>query len=55
MPVERAVETRGAGDVFNAAWIDAMLNGQTLESCLQQACALAGRKCAMLGIDGLLP
>lgn len=52
--VERAVDTRAAGDVFNAAWIHAMLNGETLQGCLQQACGLAGHKCTRLGLDGLL-
>lgn len=54
LQLEEVVDSRAAGDVFNAAWIHAMLNGQQPRDCLRQACELAGRKCAQTGIEGLL-
>jgi ketohexokinase len=52
-PPARLVDTRAAGDVFNAAWIHAGLAGESLQSALQFACQLAGRKCGQLGLNGL--
>ncbi len=52
--LDKVVDSRAAGDVFNAAWIHAMLNGQSAQQCLQQACELAASKCGQFGIDGLL-
>lgn len=49
----RVVDTLGAGDTFNAGFIDARLQGHGLKSALEVANNLAGRKCAMLGYEGL--
>ena len=54
LQLEKLVDSRAAGDVFNAGWIHAMSTGKDLQTCLQQACELAGRKCAQPGVDGLL-
>jgi len=47
------IDTRAAGDVFNAAYINACLNGEELLQSVEQACDLAARKCAQLGLDNL--
>jgi ketohexokinase len=47
------VDTLGAGDVFNAAVIDARLREQDPQTALAAACTLAGRKCCQVGFDGL--
>ncbi len=47
------VDTNGAGDVFNAAIIDAKLKNYTLEDALTHACELAGNKCSQYGFSGL--
>jgi ketohexokinase len=52
--VSRVVDTLGAGDTFNAAIIHAKLAGRSLAECLNDACQLAGKKCAQQGLLGLL-
>ncbi|MCP4409321.1 MAG: ketohexokinase [Gammaproteobacteria bacterium] len=47
------VDTLGAGDTFNAGFIDARLQGRGLKAALEAANYLAGRKCAMVGYEGL--
>jgi ketohexokinase len=47
------VDTLGAGDTFNAGFIDARLRHHTLTESLTFACQLAGRKCGQHGFDGL--
>ncbi|MEW6445054.1 MAG: PfkB family carbohydrate kinase [Pseudomonadota bacterium] len=50
---ETVVDTLGAGDTFNAGLIHAMASGRALESALEDACRLAGRKVGQDGFDGL--
>jgi len=50
----RVVDSRAAGDVFNAAYIDARLQGLPVVESTEAACRLAGRKCSQLGLDGLV-
>lgn len=47
------VDTLGAGDVFNAAIVHGCVQGWSTERSLQAAVALAGCKCAQVGLDGL--
>lgn len=48
------IDSRAAGDVFNAAYIDAQIKGLSATDSLQQACQLAGRKCQQYGLSNLL-
>lgn len=50
----KVVDSRAAGDVFNAAYIDARLKGHELSPAVEKACYLAGMKCAQLGIDDIV-
>lgn len=50
----KAIDTLGAGDVFNAGIIDQQINHISLKECLHFACQLAGKKCAKKGINALL-
>lgn len=49
-PPPRLVDTLGAGDTFNAGYIDARLRGQPPAAALIQACRLAGEKCGHEGL-----
>ncbi len=46
----KVVDTLGAGDVFNAGFIDGLLSGRDLESSLKIAVTLAGEKCQRVGL-----
>jgi ketohexokinase len=52
-PPVALVDTLGAGDAFNAAWVDGMLRGLSVAATLREACRLAGRKCGLDGLDEL--
>jgi len=47
-------DTLGAGDVFNAAVIDGLLAGLAPPALLSHCNALAGHKCGLSGLDGLI-
>jgi ketohexokinase len=49
----QVMDTLGAGDVFNAGFIDGLLRGGAPRQALDQACRLAGRKCGQFGLEGL--
>ncbi len=48
-----AIDTLGAGDVFNAGLIDALASGRTLEEAVECACRLAERKVGQNGFTDL--
>jgi len=50
----QVVETLAAGDVFNAALIDARLKGEPLPTAITTAAKLAGRKCGQRGLADLV-
>jgi ketohexokinase len=54
-PPPQMVDTIGAGDVFNAGIIDALLRGVAPQKALHQACRLAGGKCGREGLGGIAP
>lgn len=47
------VESLGAGDTYNAAFISALAKRQPIEQALQLACQLAAKKCTQTGFDNL--
>ena len=48
--LHRVVDTVGAGDVFNAAILHALADGQSLDRALPAAVALASAKCSRDGL-----
>jgi len=50
----QVIDTLGAGDTFNAAIINGSLAGLDTAAILEQACMLAGRKCAQAGFARLV-
>ena len=51
--VPEVVDTLGAGDVFNAAVIDARVRELDPQQAMAAGCRLAGRKCGQHGLAGL--
>jgi ketohexokinase len=54
-PPPHLIDTLGAGDVFNAGVIDALVRQESLAAALDRGCRLAGRKCGYEGIDFIAP
>ena len=52
-PPDELVETLGAGDTFNAAFIFAMREKHSIQKCLEFACRVAGAKCGQVERKGL--
>ena len=52
-PPEKVIDTLGAGDTFIAGVINCLKRGGTLKDALIAGCKLAGKKCGMLGFDGV--
>lgn len=50
-PPPALIDTLGAGDTFNAGFIDGRLRGCSLPDCLEAANRLAGKKCGRVGLD----
>jgi ketohexokinase len=50
-PLDSVVDTLGAGDVFNAALIFALSQGQTMEQALHEAVDLAASQCTREGLE----
>ena len=48
-------DTTGAGDAFHAGFLYGMLQGESVEACLNIACAVAALKCRDLGGRAALP
>lgn len=48
----KVLDTLGAGDTFNAGFIDGMCASGHIAVAVQDACRLAGKKCGFYGLDG---
>lgn len=53
-PPEKMVDSLGAGDTFNAAFISALIENVTPQQALKQACQLAGKKCGQNGLNNII-
>jgi sugar/nucleoside kinase (ribokinase family) len=54
-PVVDVVDTTGAGDAFDAGFIDALLDDATPEDCLRRACICGGLSTRVEGSLRALP
>ena len=53
IPIDKVVDTIGAGDTFHAGFIDARINGDDIAQSLNRACRLASNKCSQYGFDDI--
>ena len=53
-PPPDVIDTVGAGDTFNAGFINSMASGHSLQNALTHACQLAGKKVGQSGFDNLI-
>ncbi|XP_042189755.1 ketohexokinase isoform X3 [Callorhinchus milii] len=53
-PPENLVDTLGAGDTFNAAVLFSLSTGKCIQEALTFGCQIAGKKCGILGYDGIV-
>jgi ketohexokinase len=51
---KQVIDTLGAGDTFNAGFINALINNVSPKQALSDACALAGKKCGQIGLNNLI-
>jgi sugar/nucleoside kinase (ribokinase family) len=54
-PAVDVVDTTGAGDAFNAGFIDALLDNSTPDECLRRACIVGGLSTRVAGALRALP
>jgi len=54
-PNVRTVDTTGAGDAFNAGFIDGLLDGRSGEECLRRGCVCGSLSTCAVGALGALP
>ena len=54
-PEVKVVDTTGAGDAFDAGFIDGLLDGATGEECLRRGCVCGGLSTRVAGALGGLP
>ena len=54
-PLVEAVDTTGAGDAFDAGFIDALLDGASPEDCLKRACICGALSTRAAGALSALP
>jgi len=52
-PIEKIIDTLGAGDTFNAAIIHQRLTKKNWQTALNTACQLAGKKCSQYGLSNI--
>lgn len=52
--ISSPVETLGAGDTFNAAFISSIIQQHNIDYSLEFACKLAANKCLQAGFDNLI-
>lgn len=52
--IDKAIETLGAGDTFNAGFINALVNNMSAKHALHFAARLAANKCQQSGFDQLI-
>ncbi|RDH82400.1 MAG: ketohexokinase [endosymbiont of Galathealinum brachiosum] len=53
-PLDKTIETLGAGDTFNAGIIYSLIKQKSLSQTLKFACRLAANKCMQSGFDHLI-